>query len=153
MLTDETAKKSARRRLDRVRQLHAADLVVLRRGEHARSGIRRPRFLRRGGQDHLLAVEARLFRVDEAVERRVLLARDPLARFEHGVERLARVVGKTGARIQLIGVQPVVKEEVDGGSKRGHQRISNTPAAPIPPPMHIVTTTFFAPRRLPSISA
>ncbi len=30
---------------------------------------------------------------------------------------------------------------------------SNTPAAPMPPPMHIVTQTFFAPRRLPSISA
>ena len=33
------------------------------------------------------------------------------------------------------------------------RRTSNTPAAPMPPPMHIVTTTFFAPRRLPSISA
>ena len=30
---------------------------------------------------------------------------------------------------------------------------SNRPAAPMPPPMHIVTTTCFAPRRLPSISA
>ena len=30
---------------------------------------------------------------------------------------------------------------------------SNSPAAPMPPPMHIVTTTFFAPRRLPSIKA
>jgi len=30
---------------------------------------------------------------------------------------------------------------------------SNNPAAPIPPPTHIVTTTYFAPRRLPSISA
>ena len=30
---------------------------------------------------------------------------------------------------------------------------SKSPAAPIPPPMHIVTTTFFAPRRLPSINA
>ena len=31
--------------------------------------------------------------------------------------------------------------------------LSNSPAAPMPPPMHIVTTTCFAPRRLPSISA
>jgi hypothetical protein len=30
---------------------------------------------------------------------------------------------------------------------------SNSPAAPIPPPMHMVTTTYFTPRRLPSISA
>ncbi len=30
---------------------------------------------------------------------------------------------------------------------------SNRPAAPIPPPMHIVMTTYLAPRRLPSISA
>ena len=33
------------------------------------------------------------------------------------------------------------------------QSTSNTPAAPMPPPMHMVTTTRFAPRRLPSISA
>ena len=30
-------------------------------------------------------------------------------------------------------------------------RISNSPAAPMPPPTHIVTTTCFAPRRLPSM--
>src|SRR5262245_15439254 len=30
---------------------------------------------------------------------------------------------------------------------------SNKPAAPIPPPMHIVTTTCLTPRRLPSMSA
>jgi hypothetical protein len=34
-----------------------------------------------------------------------------------------------------------------------HQATSNSPAAPCPPPMHMVTTTYFAPRRLPSISA
>jgi hypothetical protein len=31
--------------------------------------------------------------------------------------------------------------------------ISNNPAAPMPPPTHIVTTTYLAPRRFPSISA
>ena len=31
------------------------------------------------------------------------------------------------------------------------QNISNSPAAPMPPPTHIVTTPYFAPRRLPSI--
>ena len=30
---------------------------------------------------------------------------------------------------------------------------SNSPAAPMPPPMHMVTTTCLAPRRLPSINA
>ncbi len=30
---------------------------------------------------------------------------------------------------------------------------SKSPAAPIPPPTHIVTTTYRAPRRLPSMSA
>ena len=33
------------------------------------------------------------------------------------------------------------------------QTISNRPAAPWPPPMHMVTTTYLTPRRLPSISA
>ena len=32
-------------------------------------------------------------------------------------------------------------------------KTSNSPAAPMPPPMHIVTTTCLAPRFLPSISA
>ena len=36
---------------------------------------------------------------------------------------------------------------------RAHHATSNSPAAPMPPPMHIVTTTYFTPRRLPSISA
>src|SRR5262249_45276038 len=39
----------------------------------------------------------------------------------------------------------------DGPSFCGQgQKISNSPAAPIPPPMHMVTTPSFAPRRLPS---
>src|SRR5207302_7597902 len=33
------------------------------------------------------------------------------------------------------------------------QMTSNSPAAPIPPPMHMVATTSLAPRRLPSIKA
>ena len=33
------------------------------------------------------------------------------------------------------------------------QATSNSPAAPMPPPTHIVTTTYLTPRRLPSISA
>ncbi len=34
-----------------------------------------------------------------------------------------------------------------------NQQTSNKPAAPIPMPTHMVTTTYFTPRRLPSISA
>jgi len=41
----------------------------------------------------------------------------------------------------------------DIGGQRRRYPTSNNPAAPIPPPTHIVTTTYFAPRRLPSISA
>ena len=40
-----------------------------------------------------------------------------------------------------------------GASRCGRQRTSNSPAAPMPPPTHIVTTTWLAPRRRPSISA
>src|SRR5882724_4257870 len=39
------------------------------------------------------------------------------------------------------------------GILRRRQTTSKRPAAPMPPPMHMVTTTCFAPRRLPSISA
>ena len=34
-----------------------------------------------------------------------------------------------------------------------YQATSNRPAAPIPPPIHMVTTTYFAPRRFPSSRA
>lgn len=34
-----------------------------------------------------------------------------------------------------------------------YQSTSNRPAAPMPPPMHMVTTTYFSPRRLPSSRA
>ena len=44
-----------------------------------------------------------------------------------------------------------------GSCSKGHaprsdaaQKISNSPAAPMPPPMHMVTMPHFAPRRLPS---
>ncbi len=60
---------------------------------------------------------------------------------------------------QSAGATPGVGkgESRPNGAKPGGrgivQKTSNTPAAPMPPPMHIVTTTFFAPRRLPSINA
>ena len=98
MLTEASAKKEFGGGLDRVGQLHAADLVVLRRAEHARLDIGLVRLVRGLRQDHLLAVEARLLDVDRAVVRRVFLAGDPLAGVEHRIEGLARMVGEALAR-------------------------------------------------------
>ena len=36
------------------------------------------------------------------------------------------------------------------GRNKSHQSTSNNPAAPMPPPTHMVMTTYFSPRRLPS---
>ena len=61
---------------------------------------------------------------------------------------------KRGALRQGLGVQPIVQQEIDGVAQPArHHSTSKTPAAPIPPPTHIVTQTYLAPRRLPSISA
>ena len=52
---------------------------------------------------------------------------------------------------------PVFTEFLPGTKQylisRYSQTISNSPAAPMPPPTHIVQTTNFALRRLPSINA
>jgi hypothetical protein len=69
-------------------------------------------------QDHLLAVEVRLLRVDDAVRRRVLLARDALAGVEHRIEGLARMVGETLVLVERLGIEPVIEQEVEGGAKR-----------------------------------
>src|SRR5205823_5901320 len=172
--------EAVRRHLDDARQLHAADLVVLCGSEHARLHVRARRRMAALGQVHLLAVEPRLLGVGNAVERRELVACDLLAGVEHRVEGVARMIGEARPCAQRFDSQPVVEEEVDGPAVAHHRTIhplslegvepglgrpgarargaaahstSNTPAAPMPPPMHIVTTTFFAPRRLPSMSA
>jgi hypothetical protein len=51
----------------------------------------------------------RLLRVHQAVERRVLLARDALAGVQHRVEGLARVVGKTLA-LQALAAASLEQE-------------------------------------------
>jgi hypothetical protein len=80
-------------------------------------------------QDHLLAVEVRLLAVDQAVERRVLLARDALAGVEHRVEGLARMVGKTRALLQRLGPKPLVEQEIQGVAQGGgHAEIMVNPA-------------------------
>jgi hypothetical protein len=88
------------------------------------------------------------------------------------VEGLARVVGEARAARAAIDVEPVVEQEVDGAAVAHRRRAaastrlasassaalrgqstSNTPAAPMPPPMHIVTSTFWRRAACPSISA
>ncbi len=169
---------------DHAGQLHAADVVVLRRGEHARPGIGA-----RGGvaglrQADRLAVEPGFLGVGEAVERDELLGRQLLAHVEHRLEGLARMVGEARPLGERLDREPVVKQKVECAAHGGPQdrfpvlnapashgrdarratqqgvpsmsccqSTSNTPAAPMPPPMHIVTTTRLALRRLPSISA
>ncbi len=39
------------------------------------------------------------------------------------------------------------------GRRKSRQSTSNNPAAPMPPPTHMVMTTYFSPRRLPSRNA
>ena len=210
-------------RFDDVRQLHAAVLVILRGGQHAGFGIGGASVVRGLRQHHAQAAiglghRARLFGIDQAVERRVLLARDALAGFHHRVEGLARMFGKARALRERRRVEPVVKQKVEGLAqvhrlpvlrttaeqpnsrtqrtprfrrerRKNHFQMgcgkpkafvglfgflcvlceflrplrpavgwldhstSKMPAAPMPPPMHIVTATFLAPRRLPSMSA
>ena len=66
-------------------------------------------------------------------------------------------LGVSRASVQRRAALPVstgCPSSVEGGSKTlPLYATSNNPAAPMPPPTHIVTTTSFAPRRLPSINA
>ena len=206
--------KAVGRRLHRVGQLHATDVVVLCGAQHAALGISLVRVVRGLRQDHLLAVEMRLLGVHQPVERRVFFTGNALAGVEHGVEGFARMVSETLALAEAFHSQPVVEQKIKGGAKAhgcihckkrcasgdaktqasagasacfqdavelalpGHRHrpppggdaqrrgggvvrprsarrynTSNTPAAPMPPPMHMVTQTRLAPRRLPSIKA
>jgi hypothetical protein len=84
--------KAVGRGLQRVGQLHAADVVVLRRAHHSGFDKRLVRIVRGLRQHDLLAVEVRLLRIDDAIGRRVLFACDALAGVEHRVEGFTRVV-------------------------------------------------------------
>jgi hypothetical protein len=91
--------------------------MVLRGAEHAGGGIGFLRVVRGLRQDDFFAVEMRLLRVHDAVERRVFLARDALAGVEDRVKGLARMVGEARTLVQRLGAQPVVKQEVERGPK------------------------------------
>src|SRR5690606_41137402 len=61
-------------------------------------------------------------------------------------------------RLVHAAVEPVEERNIEGKTlvvdgHRTAQKTSNRPAAPMPPPMHMVTTASFAPRRWPSIRA
>src|SRR5205823_9015000 len=71
---------------------------------------------------------------------------------ELGVEPRQQV-----GRNEVLDDHPAIS--IDGAADRRQvirplqavrQKISSSPAAPWPPPMHIVTTPYLAPRRLPS---
>ena len=75
-----------------------------------------------------------------------------------GASRHLLPVGEKRKRRRLRPPRPNGERSAErsGGRVRGHfspQLISNSPAAPMPPPMHMVTTAYLTPRRLPSISA
>ena len=58
-----------------------------------------------------------------------------------------------GDRVVNVFNRKVIRGPVGLADECPHQATSNSDAAPCPPPMHIVQTTYFAPRRLPSINA
>ncbi|MNV25904.1 hypothetical protein D3C71_1170150 [compost metagenome] len=110
-------------RLDGIGQLHAADLVVLRGRQQAGFCVGLARLVGRLGQDDLFTVEAWLLDVYGAVEGRVLLASDALAGVEHRIEGFARVVCKTRADREGLGIEPVIQQKVERGTQ-GHQKVS-----------------------------
>jgi hypothetical protein len=57
-----------------------------------------------------------------------------------------------GDRVVNVFNRKVIRGPVGLADECPHQATSNSDAAPCPPPMHIVQTTYFAPRRLPSIN-
>ena len=84
-----TGEKRIGGRLYGVRQLHATNVEVLRRTQHAALHIGVMRILCAGGQDDLLAIKSRFLGVYRAVERCVFIAGNALAGVEHRVEGVA----------------------------------------------------------------
>ena len=60
-----------------------------------------------------------------------------------------------GVRLRVVAFldDQLVRRTECIADQRAHYASSNSDAAPWPPPMHIVQTTYFAPRRLPSTKA
>jgi len=68
----------------------------------------------------------------------VLRDEDPAAGLDHAAGRHVTRIGADHDALERFAAYAIT---------------SNSPAAPMPPPMHMVTTTCFTPRRRPSISA
>jgi len=75
------------------------------------------------------------------------------ALFQLLADRRRQIFFEEGADLVTKREFLVGKAQVHDRSSGKPQLISNKPAAPMPPPTHIVTTTRLAPRLLPSISA
>ena len=68
-------------------------------------------------QYYFFAIKVRLLHVHQTVERRVFVGRNARAGFKHGIEGFARVVGKARALSQLLGLKPLVQQEIQGGAQ------------------------------------
>ena len=79
--------------------------------------------LRAGWQNHFFAVKPRLFGVNGAIERCVLLTGNALAGVQHGIKRFTRVVRKSRALREVGGAQPIVEQKIEGGAQLRHPRI------------------------------
>ena len=73
--------------------------------------------------------------------------------------RRSRLAGWTSKRTtrftheKPLPEAPAARGQCAASASADVQTTSNNPAAPMPPPMHIVTTTYFTPSRLPASSA
>ena len=106
------AENGVRRGLDRVRQLHATQLVILRRRQHAGACIRSERIVRRLRQDHFFAIEMRLLQIHKSIERCVLVLGDFFGGIEHRAERPRAVISKSRTHTKLTHLEPVIQQKI-----------------------------------------
>ena len=78
---------------------------------------------------------------------------------EQASNRVKRLAARPKRPAHYASEASIIDAKASLGRKKNQARFllfyktSNKPAAPMPPPMHMVTTTFLALRLLPSISA
>ena len=107
------------RRLYGVGQLHAANVVVLGRAQHAALHIGVERLLGTGGQDDFFAIKTRFLHIDGAIVRCVFVAGDALAGVQDRVKSFTGMVGKPASCCQAINHQPVIQQKINSVSE-GH---------------------------------
>ena len=111
-----------RRLADRVRQLHAAVLLVERAGHQPRVGEDLQGLRDLGDHLDLAVDEPRLVLVGLPVVRREVLGGDLLGEIEDGVERLPGVLGEPRPLGQRLDVQPLVEQEVEVAAGQDQRR-------------------------------